>query len=48
MLLNSVWPMFVEHLGFPREVPPLMSFVDLAPVVEQIMNCTANPGTWSK
>ncbi|KAK0132263.1 ATP-binding cassette sub-family A member 12 [Merluccius polli] len=48
MLLNSVWPMFMEHLGFPSEVPPLMGFVDLAPVVEQIMNGTTNPGTWSK
>ncbi|CAL8266921.1 unnamed protein product [Lota lota] len=48
MLLNNVWPMFTEHLGLPSKVPPIMGFDDLAPVLEQIMTGTANPGTWYK
>ncbi|CAL8371002.1 unnamed protein product [Arctogadus glacialis] len=48
MVLNKVWPAFTEHLGFPIRVPPIMSFVDLATVLEQIVTGTANPGTWYK
>ncbi|KAJ3592037.1 hypothetical protein NHX12_007167 [Muraenolepis orangiensis] len=48
MLLNNVWPMFTEHLGLPSETPLVMGFVDLAPVLEQTMTGTANPGTWYK